>query len=268
MSIRVFFTILCISWLCICNVVQAANVNVDYQLGSGDVIKISVYEHPDLTLETRVNVSGSITFPLIGEIWLGGKTVAQAEQEISSKLISGEFLRNPQVTVLVVQFQSRQVNVLGMVNKPGQYSLDRVSHILDLLALANGLTVQTAADYATLISAEKNTKQNIDLNALLAGDNTQNHLVNSGDVLVIPKAKMFYIYGEVQRPGFYKLEKNMTVTQAISTGGGLTPKGTDYWPNPIIKRRDSDGKEVEIDVDEGFTLLQEDDVLYVKESWF
>ncbi len=267
MNIRISFTSVFFLWSFAFNIAWADALNFDYQLGSGDVIKISIYEHPDLALETRVSVSGSVTFPLIGEVLVAGKTVAQVEHAISLKLADGQFLRNPQATVVVMQFQSRQVNVLGMVNKPGKYSLERESHVFDLLALANGVSVPTAANYATLIRAEKN-KQNIDLSALLAGDISQNYIVNNGDVIVVPKAPMFYIYGEVQRPGSYKLEKNMTVTQAISIGGGLTPKGTDYWPHPVIKRHDAEGKEQEVDVDEGFRTLQEDDVLYVKESWF
>jgi polysaccharide export outer membrane protein len=110
------------------------------------------------------------------------------------------------------------------------------------------------------------SKVTIDLHALLAGDRTQNHAVTNGDVIVVPRAPMFYIYGEVQRPGSYKLEKNMSIAQAISAGGGLTAKGSESWPGPIVKRRDAEGKEQEIDV-EGFSLLQADDVLYIKESW-
>jgi polysaccharide export outer membrane protein len=267
MNMRILLTIITLLCLIAFKSAWSEKLNSDYQLGAGDVVKISVYEHPDLVLETRVSVNGKITFPMVGEVWLGGKTTAEAEQLISQRLIDGEFLRKPQVTVVVIQFQSQQVNVLGMVNKPGKYSLERVSHVLDLLALANGVAIPTAANYATLIRTD-GTNINVDLNALFQGNISQNYIVNNGDVIVIPKAPMFYVYGEVQRPGSYRLEKDMTVIQAISMGGGLTPKGTDFWPNPVIKRRDAEGKEQEIDVDEGFTLLQEDDVLYLKESWF
>lgn len=246
--------------------VLAAELNQDYRLGSGDVIKISVYEYPDLTTEMRVSETGNVSFPLIGEVNLGEKTVAEAERLIAQRLDDGDFIRDPQVTIVVVQFVSQKISVLGLVNKPGKYSLEEASHVIDLLALAGGVSVPAAADFATLVHSDGN-KTSIDLNALLAGDASQNHVVGNGDVIFVPRAPMFYIYGEVLRPGSYKLEKNMSVTQAISTGGGLTPKGTDGWPGPIVKRRDAEGKEQEIDVD-GSTLLQADDVLFIKESWF
>lgn len=266
MNMRILLTAIVLLGFGVIKIVWSAELNQDYRLGSGDVIKISVYEYPDLTTEMRVSETGNVSFPLIGEVILGGKAVGEAERLIAQRLNDGGFINKPQVTIVVVQFVSQKINVLGLVNKPGSYSLEEASHVIDLLAQAGGVTVPSAADFATLLHSD-GTKVNIDLNALLAGEAAQNHVVSNGDVIFVPRAPMFYIYGEVQRPGSYKLEKNMSVTQAISTGGGLTPKGTDGWPGPIVKRRDAEGKEQKIDV-EGSTLLRVDDVLYINESWF
>jgi polysaccharide export outer membrane protein len=266
MNMRFLLTVIVLLQFSVFESAWSAEINKDYRLGAGDVIKISVYEYPDLTTEIRVSETGNVSFPLLGEVSVGGKTVAEAERLITKQLNDGDFIKQPQVTLVVTQFVSQKVNVLGLVNKPGIYSLEVSSHVIDLLAQAGGVTeVPPAADFATLLHSN-GSKVTIDLHALLAGDRTQNHTVTNGDVIVVPRAPMFYIYGEVQRPGSYKLEKNMSIAQAISAGGGLTAKGSESWPGPVVKRRDAGGKEQEIDAD-GLSLLQADDVLYIKESW-
>jgi polysaccharide export outer membrane protein len=136
--------------------------------------------------------------------------------------------------------------------------------VLDLLAQAGGPVGMVAGEQATLIHQD-GSKVTIDLHALFEGDPTQNPVVTSGDTIYVPRAPQFYVYGEVQRPGFYRLERNMTVTQAISAGGGLTPKGSEHGLK--VKRRDASGKEQEVSV-KGPDLLQPDDVLSIRESWF
>lgn len=263
---RILFTTIVLFLLSVFKIVNATDTNQDYHLGAGDIIKISVYEYSDITTEARISESGNISFPLIGEVNLSGKTVAEAEELIEKGLVDGDFIREPQVTVVIIQFSSQKVSVLGLVNSPGKYSLEGITHVIDLLALAKGTAIPNASNIANLIHSDGKIVT-IDLDALMAGDMTQNHIVNHGDMLFVPKSPMFYVYGEVQRPGSYKLEKNMSVTQAISMGGGLTPRGTDFWPTPVVKRRNSEGQEQEIEVS-GADLLQADDVLYLKERWF
>ena len=106
----------------------------DYVMGAGDVIKVTVFQQPELSIEARIAESGSISFPLIGAIRLGGLTGAQAERLLASRLKNGNFLQNPQVSVNVSQYRSQQVSVLGAVNRPGRYPLDlsgtRLSEVL------------------------------------------------------------------------------------------------------------------------------------------
>jgi polysaccharide export outer membrane protein len=135
---------------------------------------------------------------------------------------------------------------------------------MDLLAEAGGVANATAADQATLLRAD-GSKRAIDLFALFEGDPEQNSIVAAGDTIYVPRAAQFYVYGEVQRPGTYRLERNMTVSQAISAGGGLTPRGTER--RATVKRRNEQGKETRIGV-KGSDLLQPDDVLVIKESLF
>ncbi|GAA4020915.1 polysaccharide export protein EpsE [Actimicrobium antarcticum] len=242
-------------------------IAADIQLGPGDVIKISVFGNPDLTLETRVSEAGSITFPLIGEVAIGGLPASEAEKKIAARLESGGFLRKPQVNLIVTVLQSQQVSVLGQVTRPGRYPVDGKRTLTDILASAGGVGPE-GGDIVTLIRTRdgKTTKETIDLvDMVRSGDLNRNLELTSNDVVFVERAPRFYIYGEVQRAGFFRLERNMTVLQALSAGGGLSPRGTERGIR--IKRRDADGKleEIKAKMDD---LLQVDDVVFVKESFF
>jgi polysaccharide export outer membrane protein len=244
------------------SLVQAADT--DYRLGSGDLVRVNVFGSPELSGEVRVSESGFITYPLVGQVQVSGKSPAQVEAQLVSQFTEGGYLRNPQVSVLVVEYRSQKVSVLGHVTKPGQYPLQSASRVLDVLAEAGGPINEEAADAATLMRKD-GSKATIDLTALFGGDPAQNHAVNGGDTVYVPRAPQFYVYGEVQKPGMYKLERGMTVSRAISKGGGITPRGSER--RVVIKRRDKEGKE-QLYSARGSDLLQADDVLMVKEGLF
>src|SRR6185503_13082009 len=206
--------------------VRAAESNE--ALGAGDMIRVTVFQNPDLTTEARISEKGSILFPLIGEIPLGGKTPVDAAKGIATRLKSGDFMKNPQVSVNVLQVRSRQVSVLGLVAKPGQYALENSSaKLTDVLALAGGV-VPGGDEVVVLISGRDGSKTDVDVPALYRnGSAAANPEIRSGDTIFVPRAPTFYIYGEVQRPGNYRLEPNITVMHALSLGGGLTPRGTE-----------------------------------------
>jgi polysaccharide export outer membrane protein len=236
----------------------------DYRVGPGDLLKINVFDHAELMLEARVSQSGNITYPLIGVIQVGGLSTHQVETLIAQRLSAGAYIKQPQVSVDVGDFQSQKVGVVGQVNKPGQYSLTGAQNVLDVLTMAGGLVTEFAADDGTLIHKDGST-QPIDLRRLLDGDQAMNIPMVNGDTLSVPRAAQFYIYGEVQKPGSYRLGRNMTVSQGVSTGGGLTKNGTER--RAIVKRRDSSGKEKEYSI-KPTDLLQPNDVLLIKHSLF
>ncbi len=245
----------------------AISANNDYRLGTGDVLRITVYGQPDLTTEARIGENGSITFPLIGEVKLVGSTPSQGEAEIVRRLKKGGFILDPNVNLNIVQYHSQQISVLGRVNRPGQVTLDKISRVSDALALAGGIIVD-GADTITLVR-ERNGKteyRDIDVIALFKeGGETSNEVVSDGDIINVAKQPMFYIYGEVQRPGSFRLEQNMTVVQALSMGGGLTQRGTQRGIK--ILRRDNKGAMQEL-ATQLSDLVKKDDVIYVKESLF
>jgi len=236
----------------------------DYRVGAGDLLHITVFGYPDLTGDVRVSQSGNITFPLLGAVPVAGLSAREVETSISDKLASGHFIKQSQVTVLVMDYQSQRVAVMGEVAKPGQYPLVGTRHVLNMLADAGGVLMATAGDEATLIRAD-GTRVPVDLVEMMSGDAAQNPVVHPDDTINVPKAPQFYIYGEVQKPGVYRLDREMTVDAAISAGGGLTRRGSER--GIIVKRHGADGKEYKVRV-RGADLVQPDDVLMVKESWF
>ncbi|KAB8051725.1 polysaccharide export protein EpsE [Janthinobacterium rivuli] len=239
----------------------------DVQLGAGDVLKISVYGNPDLALETRVSEAGEITFPLVGNVALGGLSVSAAEKKIGGLLESGNFLRKAQVNIIVTSLQSQQVSVLGQVNRPGRYPIEGKRSVMDLLAMAGGIGVE-GGDTVSLIRKRggKPSKESIDvIDMVRNADLNRDFDLAGNDVIYVERAPRFYIYGEVQRPGAFRLERSMTVLQALSVGGGLTVRGTER--NMRIKRRDANGV-MQVITAKHDDLLQVDDVVYVQESLF
>lgn len=240
----------------------------EYRLGSGDLVKITVFDHPELKLETRVDEKGQINFPLVGAVPVGGETAATAQTRIAQALEKGGFLKNPQVNLVVDKFRSQQVSVLGQVKNPGKYPLEAPSTVTDLVAEAGGITLDGADDIILIQRKQAGQTQQIEIDTRALYRDKQFSLdqqVRDGDVIFVPRAPVFYIYGEVQKPGAFRVERNMTLMQALSLGGGITPRGTQRGIQ--IKRRGSDGKTASIKAaldDE----IRADDVIYVKESLF
>ena len=117
-------------WLALLSLPAAA---IDYRLGSGDIVRITVYDHPELQMDARVDEQGKINFPLIGAVTVAGETLSSAQTHMENQLSKGGFLKNPQVNLIVTQYRSKQVSVLGQVSRPGKYPLESTSTVTDLL---------------------------------------------------------------------------------------------------------------------------------------
>jgi polysaccharide export outer membrane protein len=335
--------------------VAAANAaSPGYLLGAGDALRISVFQNPDLSLETRVAEDGTISFPLIGIVKVGGLSLNAAEKAIADKLKNGKFVKQPQVNIALTEVRGSQIGVLGLVGKPGRYPLEASSarltdiiaqaggvvpeagggtavvtgnrdgkpfrqevdlvglfsdesgqanmklkngdvvyvtpgnqvsvlgmvnkpgrfpienskmYITDVLTLAGGLT-SGATDIA-ILSGQRDGKpfrKEVDLAAIyLNGTPDANVLVAAGDEVYVHRAPVFYIYGEAQKPGAYRIERNMTVIQALAQGGGPTNRGTERGLKLVRKTPDGGTKELSPKMTD---LVQPDDVIYVRESLF
>lgn len=239
-----------------------------YKLGAGDLIRVTVYQNPDLSVEARVTEGGTMSFPLLGTVRLGGLTVAAAEKRIADGLRDGNFVRQPQVSILVVQVRGNQASVLGQVNRPGQFPLEAAEvRLTDLIALAGGVA-PTGADTVVVVGTRngKPFRTEINLPTVFSQDRSPEDLViQDGDTVWVDRAPIVYIYGEVQRPGAVRLERGMTVMQGLAAGGGLTLRGTERGMR--VHRRGPDGK-VQVIQPGMEEALKDGDVIYVRESLF
>jgi polysaccharide export outer membrane protein len=238
-------------------------------LGVGDIVKITVYQNPDLTVDgSRISENGQINFPLIGTVAIAGLTVPAAEQKIAKQLRDGGFVLRPQVTIQIGVIRSSVVSVLGQVGKPGRFPIEAVgTKVSEMIAVAGGVA-PGGADVVTLVGARNGRpiKLEIDLPAILQSGKTElDVVVENGDIIYADRAPSAYIYGEVQRPGVFRLERGMTLMQALAQNGGVSARGTQRGIK--VHRRDAQGSVTVSDI--GLNdFVQRDDVIYVKESLF
>ena len=240
----------------------------DYVLGAGDVVRISVFQNPDLSLEARVSEGGSISYPLLGSVRLGGLSIQQAEMAIADGLRNGQFVKQPQVAILVTQVRSNQASVLGLVNRPGRYPIEVTGmRMSELVALAGGIAAG-GSDLVSLTGTRNGApmRVTIDLPSLFSASNSANDpVVLNGDVVFVDRMPMVYVYGEVQRPGALRLERGMTVLQGLASAGGLTQRGTEKGIR--VHRKSADGK-VQVLQPTMDDKVLDGDVLFVRESLF
>ncbi len=240
----------------------------DYQLSVGDAIRVQVFQNPDLTVETRIADNGIVTYPLIGTIELGGLSIPAAEKKLAEALSMGGYVKQPQVNIVLLTVRGNQVSVLGQVTRPGRFALETSNiRISDALALAGGI-LPTGDDFVVLSGVRdgKSFRKTVDIAGLLLdGPTDENLVVAPGDTLYVNRAPVFYIYGEAQRNGAYRVERGMTVMQGLAAGGGPTLRGTDSRLQ--LFRKDASGATQKI-TPELTTPLQPNDVIFVRESLF
>jgi polysaccharide export outer membrane protein len=245
-----------------------SNATGEYQLGAGDSIRISAYNNPDLTTEAKIAEDGTISFPLLGRVTLAGLTKSDAEKRLSQLLSDGGYLKQAAINIAITEYRSQQVSVIGAVTRPGKYPITSAASAMDVLAEAGGIT-PNGSWVIRLIQRDNNgmtSQRDIDLNQLVgSGENKADLSVHNGDVIFVAAQPVFYIYGEVQKPGAYPLQREMTVRQAIAAGGGLTLRGTERG---IRVGRAGKSGAIEMHKVKLTDRLLAGDVVQVKESWF
>jgi polysaccharide biosynthesis/export protein len=248
-------------------------------LGPHDLLDIKVLEASELNRSVRVSGDGAVSMPLVGEVRAAGLTPRELELELEARLRT-RFILDPHVSVQVAELESRSVSVVGAVNRPGLFQSRGVRSLLDVLALAGGLS-ETAGGKVIVVRAPSapsvagtgsaSDVVEVDLQALLeSGDARHNVPVYPGDAVKVVPAALIYVVGEVNRPGAFPLARGagLTVVQAISLGSGLRPMASRHT---VIIRTTPTGERTEIDVDLGAVLsgraadppLQARDILFV-----
>jgi polysaccharide export outer membrane protein len=209
-----------------------------------------------------------LTIPLLGAVAVVGLSSKQVELRVGALLKSRGLVRDPQITVTVLQFRSKQISVLGHVNRPGRYALEEGAYNLtDILALAGG-TSPDASDTVTLVRRRDDKTITLEVNIpqlFRSNGSLMSPEVIGGDTVFVDRYPFFYIYGEVQRPGVYRLENKLSVMQALSLGGGFTLRAAKG--SIQINRRDPAGKLGSFIAQYGDLVLP-DDVVFIKESLF
>ncbi len=249
--------------------VPAAAAPDQYRIGAGDTIHITVYQSPDLSVDARLNEAGEITYPLLGRVSLGGLTLNAAEARMAQALKKGEIVKDPQVTIALVNIRANQVNVLGQVGKPGRLPLDLANmRLTEVISMAGGIIAGAGSDTIVLIGRRNGQpyRHEVDLPKIFApGGGADDVVVMPGDTIWVDRAPQIYVYGEIQHPGLQRLERGMTVMQAVAAGGGATPRGT--LKGIKITRRGPDGRIQTIEPSMEDTL-KDGDVMYIRESLF
>ena len=262
----------------------------DYVLGSEDVVKIDVFNVPELSESVRVANDGMVTLPLIGRVQAAGLTAEQFRQELADKW--GEnYLQDPQVTVFVNEFKAKPVSVIGAVERPGLYPLTAQRNLIEVLSMAGGFGKRTSPAGRTVLVTRQGgfgdlkivdgmhvrgpDQIEIDLNRLLyTKDVGLNIEIKPLDIISVSKADVVYVTGAVKQPGGFVLDDRpaMTVLQAVAMARGLTM--TASKKSARIIRTNQDGSKTEVPINLGKILsgkapdktLAANDILFVPDS--
>jgi polysaccharide export outer membrane protein len=252
----------------------AAKGDANFVIGPNDKVRVTVWNHANISGEYTIERDGSFTFPLIGRVDATGMTVVMLEQELRKQLMNG-FYKDPQVTAALVENRSSKVFLVGELRSPGAYPITGEVTLIEALAKA-GSTGPEAADHALIIRSDhaqgpvmpgqdasaKVTR--VDLRQLGTGQLSADSMVHDGDTVYVPRAANIYIYGEVRRPGSYPIGQTTTVRQALALAGGVSDFGA---VNRLKILRVVDGAEqtLKAKLDE---LLKPGDTLIVPERYF
>ncbi|HKY08340.1 MAG TPA: polysaccharide biosynthesis/export family protein [Candidatus Binatia bacterium] len=267
---------------------QSSGSPLDYRIGPEDLLQVTIFNIPEQDARAtprmvmlRVSQQGVIVVPLAGEVNVKGKTVSDVQSELAKRY--SKYIKNPQIGVMVTEYRQR-VSVMGAVQKPGVFELTGPKTVMDMLALAGGVTEKAGNQVHVYRQDEKGNRQSmvIDLmvlanntGAISDGPNTQavNMAMQAGDVINVPQSGMFFVDGAVGKPGSYPLGRNYTLRQALATAGGVDVELADYSGVTINRRHAAEKMEtIQVDLDAVVAgtakdpLIQPDDVILVPTS--
>jgi len=240
----------------------------DYVVGAQDVLKVLVFDEPQLSGTFRVDTDGAFQYPFIGRVSAAGRTLRSIEEELARRLAEG-FVRRPQVSIEVDQFRSRSLFVVGEVRSPGKYPLTGQMTLIEALAQAGYTTSTAGSDVLILRTADAAAGREVSpsqasetvtvsLAELQSGRSTANITLREGDTIFVPKADRFFVSGFVRSPGAFAYERGMTVLQALTLAGGVTERGS---TRGVRVQRVVNGKKVEVSVKLTDPILPNDTII-------
>ena len=198
-----------------------ANSNV--KLGIGDLIEISVFGVPDLSTKVRISGSGDVYLPLIDYVHVADLTTDEAQELIQKRLEDGGFVRGPHVSIFVDESASQAITLVGEVTRPGAYPAIGERRLFDLISAAGGLTDKAGRNVTIEHHGDPGQKVEVELSANLTEDTQNNVDVFPGDTIIVSRAGIVYVVGDVQRPSGFRIEDNsISVLKALALAGGGT----------------------------------------------
>lgn len=251
---------------------------LDYAVGPGDILQLSVFGHPDLAQDLVVQPDGSVVFPLVGRTPAAGRTTRALAANLAD-VLGRSYLRDPQVTLTVREYRSKAVLVAGEVAHPGSYPLASGATIVEILARAGPVSAGAAAEAIVVrprgevkgpvLPSEMNSPDvevlRVNLREIESGNLQANLVLRANDTVFIPQAPKIFVSGEVKSPGAYPFSPGLTVRQLVILAGGLSEDGSATRIRAIRKGGDGKTREVKIQMDD---LVQPGDTLLVKAKLF
>ena len=209
----------------------ASSVEGEYEVGAGDVLEINVFGNDDLSRVPTVQTNGSVSLPLLGEVQVAGLTIAEVKRKVTN-LLAKDYLINPQVEVKVKEYQSQYVSVVGEVNNPGRKPIRGRMRLIDALLESGGFKATSSGEVMItrtdggFENGQKTMTVRISSSATIQDQINLELRLKNGDIISALPKSFVTVDGEVNRPGRYAIEADLTVTGAISLAGGLSRFGS------------------------------------------
>jgi polysaccharide export outer membrane protein len=259
---------------------QQAQYITEYRIGPKDLLEIAVIGFEELNKRVRVSEDGKITLPYLGDVAVEGMTRSDLEKKLGQLLVD-KYLQNPQVTIMIVEYQSRRVFLIGAVARSGPYELIGRLTLLKLISQAGGLTPEAGNEIVIMRQLPAGSKTSLHISVddlILKGEPSLDIPLQPDDIISVPADRTVQIYltGQVRTPGALQVKKSNipTLLRAIAQAGGFADRAS--RGNVTIKRIDENGKEIKIEVNVSDIMkgkkkdiqLQENDVIIVPEKFF
>jgi len=252
---------------------QARNLDASIRLGQGDLVEVNVYDVPELNTRTRVGDSGDIDMPLVNQVHVEGLTVDEAEKAIEQRLEHGGFVRNPHVQVFVSEYSSDGTSILGEVSRPGVYPVLGEQRLFNLLSAAGGLSPAAGTSITVTHKAAPDKPIVVPISRNLEDHPDSNVPVYPGDTVMVRRADVIYVVGDVNRPSGFLMDNGgkLSVLQAIALAGGTTSTAK-LGGARIIRKSPQGVSEIPVSLKKmlqaktGDVPLQANDILFVPAS--
>ena len=222
--------------------------NSNLKLGIGDLIEISVFGVPDLSTKARISGSGDVYLPLIDYVHLASLTTDEAQELIQKRLEDGGFVRGPHVSIFVSESSSQAITMLGEVNRPGAYPAVGERRLFDLISAAGGLTDKAGRNVTIEHRGDPGQKVELQLSSNLNEDTQDNVDILPGDTIIVSRAGIIYVVGDVKNPSGFRMEDNtVTVLKALALAGGNT-RTSSLSKTKILRQTSGGIQEIPVDL--------------------